>query len=397
MRSAPGGPDLVVRGIGTLLTGDIARPLLEAEAILINHGRIAAIGNLSQLPADVPSVDVNGATVLPGLIDNHVHPVLGDFTPRQSQANFLEGFVHGGVTAVVSAGEVHTPGRPRDAAGTKALAVLAHKAYESYRPGGIRVHCGALLLEDGLVSDDFIELASQGVHLVGEVGISGVKDAETAAEMTKWAQSAGMTVTVHVGGKSVAGSRSIDGAFCARVHPDVAAHVNGGPTAPSTEDVEVILSETNAFVELVHNGNVRAARDVCRFIMDRANLDRVVVGTDSPAGAGIAPAGIFRTLAWLCALADLPPAAAVAMATGNTAKARRIPGGLIEVGAPADLVIADAPDGSTAHDMSAALQIGDTPAVAGVVIDGQIVVEQSRNTAPPRRLPSFPPKYVGKQ
>jgi enamidase len=248
------------------------------------------------------------------------------------------------------------------------------------------------LLEEGLVSEDFTELASEGVHLVGEVGISGVKDVETATEMTKWAQSAGMTVTVHVGGKSVAGSRSIDGAFCAILQPDVAAHVNGGPTAPSTEDVGVILSETNAFVELVHNGNVRAARDVCRLLMDQASLARAVIGTDSPAGAGIAPAGVLRTLAWLCALADLQPATAVAMASGNTARARRIPGGRIEVDAPADLVIADAPDGSTAHDMAAALQVGDTPAVAGVVIAGQIVIEQSRNTPPPRRTPSFPPK-----
>ncbi|WP_207390328.1 amidohydrolase family protein [Rhodococcus sp. ABRD24] len=324
------------------------------------------------------------------MIDNHIHPVLGDYTPRQSQADYLAGFVHGGVTSAVSAGEVHTPGRPKDRAGTKALAILAHKAFADHRPLGLRVYGGALLLEEGLTPEDFVELADAGVHLVGEIGISGVKDPETAATMTRWAHDVGMSVMVHVGGKSVPTSRAIDGEYCVQVQPDIAAHVNGGPTAPTIDDVKLILDQSSSAVELVYNGNQRAASDIAALLAETNQLDRLVLGTDSPAGAGIAPAGIMRLLATMCSLAKISPASAIATATGNTARVRGIPGGFIRIGENADLVIADAPDGGQASDMASALEFGDTPAVAAVVIGGEIKVTRSRNTAPPRRTPVFP-------
>lgn len=379
---------VVVANIGTLLSGDIDSPVLDADHLVIEEGRISILGSGSPSLEDGDIVyDVAGTTVLPGLIDNHVHPVIGDYTPRQSQANYLEGFVHGGVTSVVSAGEVHTPGRPKDRDGTKALAVLALKAFAQFRPASMRVHAGALLLEPGLEQEDFHDLSRQGVHLVGEIGVSGVQDVETAAGMTRWAQEAGMTVTVHVGGASVPTSCTIDGDFVIGVGPDVAAHVNGGPTAASLQDVERILSETDAYVEIVHNGNVRAARDIAELVKDRGELNRLLIGTDSPAGSGVQPLGVLRTVSWIAALAGVPAPEAVATASGNTARARRIEGGRIAVGQPADLVIADAPSGSHAADFCAALEAGDTPSVAAVLIGGELVVSKSRNTPPPARRP----------
>ncbi len=379
----------VITNIGTLLSGRVDAPLVDADAIAIEDGAISAIGTAAEVGAGTVELDAAGATVLPGLIDDHVHPVLGDYTPRQSQADYLAGYVHGGVTTSVSAGEVHTPGRPKDREGTKALAILAAKAFRGVRPLGAKVHGGALLLEDGLTEDDFHELAALGVHLVGEIGISGVQDPDTAARMTRWAQAAGMTVMVHVGGASVPTSRTVDADFVIAVRPDVAAHVNGGPTAASTADVARILDETDAYVEIVHNGNVRAARDIAALVAERDAVHRLVLGTDSPAGTGVVPLGILRTLSWICALGGIPAPLAVATATGNTATARRLPVGVIDIGRPADLVIADAPDGSHAADFCAALEAGDTPAVAGVLIDGDLVVTKSRNTPPPTRRPSF--------
>jgi enamidase len=381
---------LLVTGIGTLLTGRLAAPTAEADALLVEDGHVAAIGSADDLDGEGPTIDVRGATVLPGLVDDHIHPVSGDYTPRQFQANYLEGYVHGGVTTTISAGEVHTPGRPKDRDGTKALAVLASKAFSALRPSGAKVHAGALLLEDGLTEQDFHDLAAQGVHLVGEIGISGVQDPDTAAQMTAWAQAAGMTVTAHVGGKSVPTSRTIDAEFVVAVRPDVAAHVNGGPTAAATEDVERILVETDAYVEVVHNGNVRAARDIAELVARRGELHRLLVGTDSPAGTGVVPLGVLRTVSWLCALGGIPAPEAIAAASGNTTVARRVPAGVLEVGAPADLVVADAPDGSRTDDFCAALTAGDTPAVAAVVIDGELVVRKSRNTPPPKRVPTLP-------
>ena len=64
---------------------------------------------------------------LPGLIDSHVHPVAGDWTPRQNQLGWIDSCLHGGVTTMISAGEVHMPGRPKDVVGLKALAITAQR------------------------------------------------------------------------------------------------------------------------------------------------------------------------------------------------------------------------------------------------------------------------------
>lgn len=375
---------LVITNIGSLLTGDLARPRVDADTITVTNGRITDVGTGGDVGDDTPELDVDGATVIPGLVDNHVHTVFGDWTPRQHQTDFLAGFVHGGVTRVISAGEVHLPGRPKDRAGAKALAVLARKAFANLRPNGLRIHGGAVLLEPGLTEQDFLDMAAEGVHLVGEIGISSVRDPDEAAEMTGWAQAAGMTVTAHFGGKSVPTSRPIDGAFVTRVRPDVAAHANGGPTAPSMDDVRLVLDETGAAIEVVHNGNVRAARDIAHELTERDALDRLVVGTDSPAGTGVVPLGVLRVLSWLCALGGLDAGQAVAAGSGNTMRARGLDGGTVEEGALADLVVVDAPAGSQADDFATTLAIGDTPAVAAVVVDGEVVLTSSRNTPPPQ-------------
>ena len=68
------------------------------------------------------------------------------------------------------------PGRPRDVEGVKALAVAAHKCFETYRPAGMRVHAGSVILEPGLQRADFVELAARGVTLA-KAGFGAVKTA----------------------------------------------------------------------------------------------------------------------------------------------------------------------------------------------------------------------------
>ena len=62
----------------------------------------------------------------------------GDWTPRQSQINWIDSSIHGGVTTMISAGEVHMPGRPRDVVGVKAMAIFAQRAFAAFRPNGVR-------------------------------------------------------------------------------------------------------------------------------------------------------------------------------------------------------------------------------------------------------------------
>lgn len=384
--------DLYIRNIGTIVSGNIGNPVAGGDAIVVRDGKIAYVGADPASTADgiEKVIDAAGATVTPGLCDNHVHPVVGDYTPRQRQADFIDSCLHGGVTTMISAGEPHTPGRPTDPAGVKALTILAHKSFAKLRPSGVKVHAGAVMLEDGLTEDDFEEMANAGVRLVAEIGISGVKDPAVAATMTRWAQARGMKVMVHTGGASIPGSGVIGADFVVAVQPDVAGHTNGGPTALPLADVERILNETSARVEVVHNGNVKAAADVARLVAGRDELGRLVIGTDSPAGSGVQPLGILRVMSWIASLAEVAPELVVAMATGNVAELHGLATGMIEPGWEADLLIVDAPQGSQAADALGALAIGDTLAVATAIIDGIPRFEKSRNTPPPSRSITIP-------
>ncbi|CAN5310594.1 amidohydrolase family protein [soil metagenome] len=384
--------DLVIRNIGTIVSGIIDQPLLSGDAIVVRDSMIAYVGDDPGATANGIEyvIDASGATVMPGLCDNHVHPVLGDYTPRQRQVDFIDSCLHGGVTTMISAGEPHTPGRPTDPAGVKALTILAHKSFAKLRPSGVKVHAGAVMLEEGLTEEDFEEMAAAGVRLVAEIGISGIKDPEIAATMTRWAQARGMRVMVHTGGASIPGSGVIGADFVVAIQPDVAGHTNGGPTALPLADVERILEETSARIELVHTGNVKAAYEVARLVAKRGELRRLVIGTDSPAGSGVQPLGILRVMSWIASLAEIDPAKVVAMASGNVAALHGLDTGVIAAGREADLLIVDAPQGSQATDALGALAIGDTLAVATAIIDGKPRFEKSRNTPPPSRPITIP-------
>ncbi|RUX00268.1 Enamidase, partial [Mesorhizobium sp. M8A.F.Ca.ET.023.01.1.1] len=224
---------LVVRNIGLMLSGDLGRPILEADTIVVADGRISAIGKASAVDGGNAAtiIDAMGCAVAPGLIDNHVHPVAGDWTPRQNQIGWMDSTVHGGVTTIISAGEVHTPGRPRDLVGLKALAIAAQRTFSNFRPNGMKILAGAPILEPGLVEEDFRSLAEAGVTLVGEVGLGGVKDGPTGRQMIGWARKYGMTSMTHTGGPSLPGSGRIGADVVLEVDADIVAHVNGGPTA----------------------------------------------------------------------------------------------------------------------------------------------------------------------
>ncbi|HRY04187.1 MAG TPA: Enamidase, partial [Beijerinckiaceae bacterium] len=251
---------LVIRNIGLILSGMLERPILDGDAIVAVDGKIAAIGRLKDLDTEGARtiVDANGATLAPGLIDSHVHPVAGDWTPRQSQLNWIDSSMHGGVTTMISAGEVHTPGRARDIVGLKAMAVAAQRAYTNFRPGGVKLHAGAPVIENGMVESDFAELASAGVKLLGEIGLGGVKDGPTGRKMVEWARKYGIQSTIHTGGPSIPGSGLIDKDIVLETDADIVGHINGGHTALPDDQIRCICEGCKRGLELVHNGNERS-------------------------------------------------------------------------------------------------------------------------------------------
>src|SRR3979411_1803275 len=171
---------VAIVNIGTIVSGDLDEPFAQGDPIITEGDRIVTVGTASA--SDVENCDVvidaDRTTAIPGLIDSHVHITFGDFTPRQQTVGYLESYLHGGVTTAISASEVHVPGRPRDADGVKALAVAAHKCFAHYRPGGMRVHAGSVILEPTLSGNDLGEIAKQGVWLAN----SGVGARPTTVE-----------------------------------------------------------------------------------------------------------------------------------------------------------------------------------------------------------------------
>ena len=240
---------LVIKNIGLLLSGDLKKPILDADTIVVVDGRIAEVGKAKEVDASgaAKTVDAKGTTVAPGLIDSHVHPVFGDWTPRQSQLNWIDSFLNGGVTTMISAGEVHLPGRPKDIVGLKALAITAQRAFSNLPPSGVKVHAGAPVIEKGMEEEDFKQLAESGVKLLGEVGLGGVKQGEEAKKMVAWARKYGIQSTIHTGGPSIPGSGLIDA--------DVIGHINGGHTALPLSQIRCLCESCTRAVEIVHNGN----------------------------------------------------------------------------------------------------------------------------------------------
>ena len=373
----------LLRNIGTLVSGDLHRPLLDADSLVLRDGIITGIGRGLDEDADTV-IDCRSTTVMPGLIDSHVHPVFGDFTPRQRTVDFIDSAMNGGVTTAISAGEVHLPGRPKDIVGLKALAIVAAKAYANFRPGGVKVEAGAPILELGLTEADFKEMAAAGVKLVGEIGLGSVKTGKDAAPMVRWAKQHGMTVTIHTGGPSIAGSSPIDADVVLEAQPHVVGHINGGTTSMSPAEIDRLVA-TDMALEIVQCGNLRTALHTLRAVRDARALGRIIIGNDAPSGTGVIPLGVLRTLSLLAALGELPPAEAVACATGNTARVYKLSRGVIAEGREADLVVCDAPTGSVARDAMGALAAGDLPGVSMVLIDGKVTIGRSRNTPPAAR------------
>lgn len=337
---------------------------------------------------DATVVDANGTTVTPGLWDTHVHVTSGDYGTRQKTVGFIESAKNGGVTTMISAGECHTPGRPKDPSGTKALAIVGHKSFGNARPGGVKVEGGALIMEKGLVEKDFEDLSKEGVWIVGEIGLGSVNNPELAAPMVEWAHKYGFKVQMHTGGTSIPGSSTVTADDVIKTKPDVVSHINGGPTAIAQHEVDRIMDETAFAMEIVQCGNPKIADYVLRRATEKGQLGRVVFGNDAPSGTGIIPLGIMRNISFAASVSGIKPEVAVAMATGNPAKVYdRLNRGTIAVGKEADLLIMDAPMGSVAKDALGAFAAGDIPGLSYVIIDGKINVKKSSNTPPANRKP----------
>jgi enamidase len=380
---------LVIRNIGLMLSGKLEDPVFDADCLVAVGGKITEWGLEQDLDTEGATtiIDAHGTTLAPGLIDSHVHPVVGDYTPRQSQLNWIDSTLHGGVTTLISAGEVHMPGRPRDIVGLKAMAIASQRCYQNFRPSGVKVQAGAPVIEHGMVEQDFKELSEAGVKLLGEVGLGSVKDGKTARQMVDWARKYGMQSTIHTGGPSIPGSGLIDAAMVLETGADVVGHINGGHSALPDDQIICICEGCTKALEIVHNGNERAALLTLNTAREMKQLDRLILGTDGPAGSGVQPLGILRMIAMLSSLGNVPAEQAFCFGNGNTARQRELDTGLIEAGKCADFVLMDQAQHTAGKTILESVQLGNLPGVGMTIIDGVVRSERSRNTPPAWKVP----------
>lgn len=385
----------LLTGCGTILSGDLAQPVLDGNSVRIEGERIVDIGeDLDPGDAEIV-VDLDGGTVIPGLVDSHSHPVVGDFTPRQNTLGWTSRALHGGVTSLVSAGETHWPGRQKDGAEAVAICRAALLTSRERIPGCARVFGGALLLDVGVDERAIVELHESGVRMLGEIGLGSEKDVERIAQLVGFARELGWVAPLHFGGASVPGSSVVDLDFAMSVRPSVISHANGGPTARPVREVMSLIDHTDATIELVFAGNTRAAIEIARYLDDRGETDRLQIGTDTPSGTGVVPLGMLRLITELVSLAGLEPAQAICAASGSTAARYGLAAhpstisateiGRVAKGCVADLVVLDNPLGSMAADACESMQNGNVPAVAAVLVEGEVVLTRSVATPPPTR------------
>jgi enamidase len=373
---------VAIVNIGQIVTGNWRAPFASGDTIIVDGERIASVGGApSSAVSDADVViDADGMTAIPGLIDSHVHITFGDYTPRQRTVGYLESYLHGGTTTAISASEVHVPGRPRDVEGVKALALAAQRCFADYRPGGMKVIAGSVILEPGLTRADFDELKHKGVRLA-KAGFGAVKTAYDYVPMVADAKAAGLITTCHTGGSSIPGSGAITGDHLLKMHPHVSFHINGGPTAMPDADFARVIAESKIALQVCTAGNLRTALLCARLADAKDAFDRFIIATDTPTGSGIMPLGMLYTIAHLSSLTDMPPERFICAATGSNAMVYGLDSGVLAPGKAADIVLIDAPDGGTQTTALAAIKHGDIAAIGAVVSAGvPRFVGRSRNT-----------------
>jgi len=383
---------ILIKNIGALVTGKLAGPLRQADSIFIKDGLVQAIGTGLSQAAD-QTIDANGITAIPGLIDSHSHPSIGEYTPAQNTLGWITNYMHGGVTALISAGELHLPGLPLppDARTALSVAVVTKKCYDNLRPSGVKVHAGTLLLVPGLSEKDFDEIHALGIKLVKFIfyDYSLLPNGE-ANRYVDWAHARGIKVKIHSGGVSRSGVSQVAGfEMVQKIKPDIIGHITGGPIPMPEEDMIRIANETECFMEICTSGNYRLALSLARVVKVNGRYDRVLIGTDTPGGTGIVPRGILREIAFLSSVGEIAPEKAICMATGNVGRAHDLNLGMLEEGRPADIVLLHKITGSVSKDALDSFAKGDLPGISYVIIDGVVqVAGRSQQTPPPERAAS---------
>lgn len=365
--SAPAG-SVLIRNIGSLLSGDISHPLLSGSSVYVEGGVIAEIG--IEKEAELV-IDARGKLLSPGLWDGHHYPYFGDHTPQFEARGYLERTIRGGTTSLVSAGTRDIPGRPHDAYGSKYLAILSAKSWKHDRPHEIKIHAGTVIAEPGLSEADFKQLAGAEVR---RISFLEPLDADEARQCAGLARAAGLTVMARGDGEPLVRGAGTAAEALDVIQPDVVYGLNDATAPLPMDSVQKLLEHGSAALGVSAVGNLNVASRLVHMARERGALQRIVLGTGTPSPAGVLPGGVQSLVGALAVGGGLKPEEAMALASGNVARAYGLPGGLVSAGQPADLVLFGLADHTSYKGELAAIADGGSLRAEAVLMDGRVEV-----------------------
>ena len=372
-------------------TGSAPRP---DHAVYVEDSRIAGVGPATEIPTDADVVDLSGSTVLPGLIDCHVHLVfshseypLGDLLAEDDQQLLLRGVaaarqaLRAGITTV------------RDLGGRGGVTFRLRDAVASGLIPGPRIMAAGSPITTTRGHCYFLGLEADGQ---AAVRAAARRELDSGANCLKIMATGGrMTPGTDIGRAQYTADEirvAVDEACRARV--TVAAHALGTAGIRNatqagvntiehcnwlTPDGRVELDEavaarmaergTAVVPTLVPLARSAAAlrEQVVRSVRRMRELGvRVVAGTD--AGVSLTPFdSLPRELEILVSEVGLSPLEAIQAATGDAAQALGIADtvGSLQPGRAADFI---------AVDGDPSVRIADVRAVRRVIKGGRSVV-----------------------
>ncbi|NLL64340.1 MAG: amidohydrolase family protein [Clostridiaceae bacterium] len=381
---------VLFKNLGTVVSGDIKNPILDADVIYTEDGVIKYVGKEKAELEDQANtiVDCKGLDVAPGLIDAHGHPPINDFLAIYQTAGFAQNLVASGLTSMVSVGASNMPGFPYTVSGVKAMAVAGKQVWENYRPAGVKIHGGALMLVDGLQESDFAEMQKEGINVVGEVGQSPLQDVDALKEMVAVAKKYDMVVTSHAGTSFCRKAAVYTADDLLKINPSVICALNGGPTPMASKDIEKVMSDGDFYYDVLAHGSSLKILDVYELAVKYGKKDKLMFGSDMPSPAAYSPLGCWTIVATLAnAYEDVHPAEFIAMGTGNVADCYGLDHGKIAEGYKLDMVFLD---GFVPDDCPfKTLQSGNMCSTSNVVIDAELRMVRCKNVPGVSRNPEF--------
>ena len=351
----------------------------ERQTVIVSQGKIAAVGSAVAVPAGAQEVAGDGRTLLPGLMDAHVHlPFFGSAAALEQSLQF------GVTTTVVMAGAPQLTAQIRKVADQPEVADAITAGNVATAPGGHPTQMDpqsaarqptlsmpgdadafvAARLAEG---SDFIKIIYDDTSDAYARTLPTLDEA-TVAALVKAAHTRGTLAVAHIGNERFARgamAAGVDGLAHLFVGPTVSTDfgqfaaskgvfviptlsvlytVCGRPDGPSflkeADTMKYVKPQFRAMVEMPP-ADSKVSCDAAPLAIRQLVAAKVPVlaGTDAPAPGLTYGASLHKELEHLVA-AGLTPTAALAAATSAIARAFRMTDrGRIQTGRRADLLL----------------------------------------------------------